>query len=288
MPNQEILKLERLHKEGSFNTQRSRKMMVRLIARQLDEAGFRNLKVKNLKPKHVEALVSRWQQEGISVGTFKNRMGALRWIFGKAERHFLMDRSNAAYGIGDRQYATNANKARELTPAFGDIERVKSPHVRMSLELQRAFGLRREEALKIQPGWADRGSKLLLLGSWTKGGRGREVPIRTAAQREVLERAKELAGTGSMIPRERKYSNHLRVYKRQVTAAGFDKLHGLRHAYAQERYEQLTGRAAPAAGGKRVAQMTAAERKADGYARGVISEELGHGRRAVAVVYVGR
>ena len=288
MLNQEVLKLERLHKEGSFSTQRSRKMIVRLVARQLDEEGFRHLKVKNLKPKHVDALVGRWHREGISVGTFKNRMGVLRWIYGKADRHFLVDRSNAVYGIGDRQYATNENKARDLTPAFGDIEKIKSPHVRMSLELQRAFGLRREEGLKIQPGWADRGTKLVLLGSWTKGGRGREIPIRTEEQRKVLDRAKELVGTGSMIPGHRKYVNQLRVYKRQVAAAGFDKMHGLRHAYAHRRYEEMTGRAAAAAGGKSVADMTAGEKREDSFARQTISEELGHGREQVTVVYCGR
>ena len=158
----------------------------------------------------------------------------------------------------------------------------------MSLELQRAFGLRREESLKIQPGWAHRGTKLLLMGSWTKGGRGREIPIRTEEQEKVLERAKELAGKGSMIPRDRKYSNHLRVYKRQLAAAGFDKMHGLRHAYAQRRYEEITGWAAPAAGGKLVADMTAAEKKEDHWARQTISEELGHGREQVTVIYLGR
>ena len=49
----------------------------------------------------------------------------------------------------------------------------------MSLRLQQAFGLRREEALKIQPRWADRGEHLHLKASWTKGGRERTVPIRT-------------------------------------------------------------------------------------------------------------
>lgn len=286
--NQEILKVERLHKEGSFGTQRSRKMIVRLIARQLDEEGYRRLEVKNLKPKHVDALVRRWHREGISAGTFKNRMGVLRWIFGKVGRHFLMDRSNAAYGIGDRRYATNENKARELTAVYGDIDKIKSPYVRMSLELQRAFGLRREEALKIQPGWADRGGKLLLMGSWTKGGRGREVPIRTEEQRRVLDRAKELAGNGALIPGDRKYVNQLRVYKRQVAAAGFDKMHGLRHAYAQQRYEEITGRAAPAVGGKPVSEMTVEEARQDKDARAVISEELGHSREQVTIIYLGR
>ena len=286
--NSELLRLIRMHREGSYNTQRSRKAHVKLIARHLAEAGFRRLKADNLKPKHVTALVERWQRDRISPGTFKNRMGALRWVYGKVGKHFLIPRENAALGIPDRQYVTNENKARELTPVFGDIEKIRSPFVRMSLELQRAFGLRREEALKIRPAWADRGTKLVLQGSWTKGGRPREIRILTDRQREVLDQAKLLAGNGSLIPRDKTYISHLRTYKRQVAAAGFDKLHGLRHAYAQDRYRDLTGRDAPAAGGKSWSELTAQEKLEDGQARMTISEELGHGRSQVVSVYLGR
>ena len=288
MLNPELLRLTRMHREGSFNTQRSRKAHVKLIARHLAEAGFRRLKADNLKPKHVTALVERWKRDGISPGTFKNRMGTLRWVYAKIGKHFLIPRDNAALGIPDRRYVTNVSKARELTPAFGDIEKIKSPYVRMSLELQRAFGLRREEALKIRPAWADRETKLVLQGSWTKGGRPREIRIQTQHRREVLDRAKALAGTGSLIPREKTYINHLRTYKRQVVAAGFHKLHGLRHAYAQDRYRELTNREAPAAGGKSWNQLTTQEKLGDSRARMTISEELGHAREIVAAVYLGR
>ena len=286
--NSDLLRLTRIHREGSFNTQRSRKAHVRLIARHLAEAGFKRLKADNLKPKHVTALVDRWRGDGISTGTFKNRMGALRWVYGKVNKHFLVPRTNAELGIGNRRYVTNENKARELTLAFGDMGKITNPMVRMSLELQRAFGLRREESLKIRPAWADREYRLVLQGSWTKGGRPREIPIRTDEQRELLERAKALAGSGSLIPREKSYINHLRVYKRQIAAAGFDRLHGLRHAYAQERYRQLTGRAAPAAGGKSWKDLTPQEKVEDREARLTISEELGHGRASVASVYLGK
>ena len=277
-----------MHREGSYNTQRSRKAHVKLIARHLAEAGFKRLKAANLKPKHVTALVDRWKRDGISAGTFKNRMGAVRWMYGKVGKHFLVPRENAAQGIPERRYVTNESKARELTPAFGDIEKIRNPHVRMSMELQRAFGLRREEALKIRPAWADRETKLVLMGSWTKGGRPREIRIVTRHQREVLERAKALAGGGSLIPREKTYINHLRTYKRQVAAAGFHKLHGLRHAYAQQRYRELTGREAPAAGGRSWRELTPQEKMEDGQARLTISEELGHGRSHVVSVYLGR
>lgn len=81
----------------------------------------------------------------------------------------------------------------------GRLDAVTNPYVRMSLELQPALGLRRAESIKFQPSYADRGDKLVLKPSWTKGGRGREIPIRTEAQREVLDRAHKLAGIGASI-----------------------------------------------------------------------------------------
>ncbi len=55
-----------------------------------------------------------------------------------------------------------------------------------SVQLQRHFGLRREEAMKIQPSAADQGDCLYLKTSWTKGGRPRTIPITTTIQREIF------------------------------------------------------------------------------------------------------
>ena len=62
----------------------------------------------------------------------------------------------------------------------------------MSLELQQAFGLRREEAIKMSPTIADQGDRLVLKASWTKGGKAREIPIRTPEQRAALWRQHKL------------------------------------------------------------------------------------------------
>ena len=128
----------------------------------------------------------------------KTRMASLRWWAEKVGRESVVDPSNAAYGIGERKYVTNESKAVFMT--HGDLDKVKDGHIRCSLELQRAFGLRREECLKFQPYFADRRGKLVLKASWCKGGREREIPVRTAQQRDVLDRAHRLAGRGSMIP----------------------------------------------------------------------------------------
>lgn len=92
---------------------------------------------------------------------------------------------------------TNADKSKTLGDA---LEGVRDAHVQMSLQLQQAFGLRREESIKFQPGYVDRGDHIALKGSWTKGGRERSVPITTVEQRRVFDQAHELAGAGSLIP----------------------------------------------------------------------------------------
>jgi hypothetical protein len=61
-----------------------------------------------------------------------------------------------------------------------DLEKVRDPHVRMSLELQAAFGLRREEAIKFAPSYADKGimfcsSRLLISNNLQPGSRA-ELP----------------------------------------------------------------------------------------------------------------
>ena len=64
-------------------------------------------------------------------------------------------------------------------------------------------------------------------------------------------------------------------------------MHGLRHAYAQSRYEALTGWKAPAVGGPRRRSLSPAKRRIDRSARLVIVRELGHGRIAIVAQYCG-
>ncbi len=146
----------------------------------------------------------------------------------------MVAHSNDHYGIPNRQFVTNISKAKSVLEA--DLAKVRDQHVRMSLELQQAFGLRREEAIKFIPTYADQGDHLVLKPSWTKGGKARVIPIRTENQRRVLNRAHKLAGKGSLIPGSRNYIKQLRIYEGHTIRAGLSKMHGLRHSYAQHRY----------------------------------------------------
>lgn len=273
------------NRDGSHATQVDRLRTLTLASRQLREAGFRQMQAGSLKGKHVDALLERWQSEGLSAGTLKNRLAHLRWWAEKVGKAGAIPADNARLGIPDRRFVTNESKAKEL----GDsLQRVTDPHVRMSLELQQAFGLRREECIKFRPSYADRGDHIALKGSWTKGGRPRRVPITTPEQRAALDQAHRLVGAGSLIPAWKTYIQQRHTYDGECKKAGFSHLHGLRHHYAQTRYEALTGWKAPAAGGPTAKMLTQAQCGQDAIARQIISGELGHERPQITAVYLGR
>jgi len=284
--NYQLKQLCHRNRDGSYATQAKRMHHLMLIANQLDTLGFRGMNARSLKPKHVEALVKDWLAQELSVGTIKNRMAVLRWWAQKVDKQNVVARSNDHYGIPDRQFVTNGSKAKSV--GAPDLEKIRDPYVRMSLELQQTFGLRREEAIKFNPGYADRGDRITLKASWTKGGKERDVPVRSDEQRAVLDRARRLAAGGSLIPTDRNYVQQLRAYERHTANAGLSKMHGLRHAYAQRRYEELTGWKAPAAGGLVTRALSPGQKVMDRHARQTISRELGHEREQITSVYLGR
>jgi len=284
--NHQLKQLCRHNREGSYGTQVQRERELTLMANQLHEIGYRGMNSHSLKPKHVEALVRHWLETNVATGTIKNRMSAFRWWARKVNRQNVVARSNDHYGIPNRIFVTNTNKAKSISEV--DLAKVRDEHVRISLELQQAFGLRREESIKFIPSYADQGDHLTLKPSWTKGGKARVIPIRTEAQREVLKRAHKLAGKGSLIPSSRNYRQQLRIYEGHALRAGLSKMHGLRHAYAQQRYEELTGWQSPAAGGPTSKSISSGQRELDREVRLIISQELGHIREAITAVYLGR
>lgn len=272
------------HPERGFVTRRDRAYMLDQAAALLHELGFRRLRATGLRRKHVNALVREWHRRGLSIGTVKNRMAALRWWAKRIGRPGVVG-TNAEHGIGNRTYVTNEDRSRAL-----EAERlalVKDLYVRMSLRLQEALGLRREEAIKFMPAYADRGDRVAVKASWAKGGRAREIPIWNEGQRSVLDAARRLVGGGAMIAPGRNYAAQRKAYERQTGAAGLERMHGLRHGYALQRYEYLTGWKAPAAGGPRRRSLSSARRRIDRSARQTIARELGHERIEVVSQYIG-
>jgi len=274
------------NRDGSFSTRAARERALDLCARQLKGLGYGQMRAQSLKPKHVEALVGLWTAEGITAGTLKNRMAYLRWWAEKVGRESVIPGENASLGIPERSLMSA--EGRQLALDADKLVLIGDERVKLSLLLQAEFGLRREESIKFQPGYAIRGNMLHLKASWTKGGLAREIPVRTADQRWVLEQVKNLAGKGSLIPEERTYVQQVRVYEGELRKAGISRAHGLRHTYAQRRYEDLAGWKSPHAGGPKSKDLTPDQRATDRAVRLAVSAEMGHAREEITAVYLGR
>lgn len=274
------------NKDGSFATQANRASILNQIAKTLQKAGFKNLAATSLKPKHVDTLLKVWKADKLSPGTMKNRMSAVRWWAEKVGKVNCVPKTNDAAGINRRTFVGVETKAQKLTS--DQLDRVEHDRLKVSLELQQAFGLRREECMKFRPDVAIKDDRISLKGSWCKGGRDRDIPILNDYQRDVLARAATLAGKGSMIPPEHNYKTWLATYEKATNRADLSNLHGLRHGYAQDRFESIAGFKSPLAGGPSRDQLTAEQKERDFEARMVVSNELGHGREEVTAVYLGR
>ena len=284
--NYQLGELCRKNRDGGFSTQATRSRILDQAANQLRELGFVHMQSTSLRPKHVDALVAHWREQEIEIGALKNRLSALRWWAKKVNKPSIIARDNSVYGIGKREYVAKESKAQELDEK--KLSEIKDPYVRMSIRLQAAFGLRREESIKFNPSYALQGDHIRLKSSWTKGGRARTVPITNEDQRQLLAEAKALVKGGALIPPNLNYVKQLHRYERQLRNAGLSKLHGLRHGYAQRRYHELTGHVCPAEGGPTSKELTPEQRALGHEARAMISQELGHSRAAISAVYLGR
>jgi len=269
---------------GSYSTRAARDRILKMAGRQLHEMGFMVNNPGALKPKHAHRLVRLWRDSKLSAGTIKNRMSHLRWL-GKTTNNRFMKGLNVDYGIHNRVYVSRVNRAVEFTTE--KLDRIEDSYVRMSAELQKEFGLRREEAIKFRPSFADRITHIELKPSWTKGGRGRVIAIRTDAQRAVLQRAHHLAGRGNLIPANSSYYQQQKRYENKMASAGLGNSHGARHHYAQQRYKELTGDNCVHLGGIPRRHLFGDVRDRDTVARQIISSELGHSRIQIVAVYLG-
>ena len=155
-------------------------------------------------------------------------------------------------------------------------------------DLARELGLRSKEASLLNAHAAlreavSRGAVTITDG--TKGGRSREIPLTSARQIAVLERAAAAQGAArAVMPADQNWKswreNGLREIRETLQQHGVSRLHDLRSAYACDRYQQITGYSSPVLGGQ-------APRDIDREARLQIANELGHGRISITNAYLG-
>jgi hypothetical protein len=283
---QSIFHVTAHNKDGSYATQSARKETLLMSAKDLTSCGYNKVSPKNFGARHATLLSNFWKEKGISNATIKNRLAHLRWYASAINKPTAIPRNNDLF-VQRRTYTSNENnKAKDL-----DLDKLDALTDRqnLSLKLQRFFGLRREESLKFNPMVATKkDNKIVLKASWCKGGRTREIIIRTQAQKDLLDQCEALVGNNSMIEKGSNYINARDALDKACQRAEIKNMHGFRHAYAQERYQEITGHLSPKQGGIISKDMSAEQKIIDSNARLIISKELGHSREEITVIYLGK
>ena len=260
----------------------------------LREKGYKLETVQSFRGKHMAVLAHAWEERGLSASTLQNNISTFRIFAGWIGKTGMVERTDRYVSAGAASRSSIATQDRSWTAQNIDLAAkiaevsAKDARVGLQMALQATFGLRAREAMQLRPNVADKGSYLALTVG-TKGGRDRVVPIDTPEKRELIERAKtftasKLASTSDPTKTLAQVKNH---YYHVLRACGITRAdgitgHGLRHGYANDRYQQITGTPSPVRGGSTPDQDT------DQAARLEVAEELGHSRGSVTTHYLGR
>ena len=277
--HQQLENILQHNRDGSYGTQAARADVLHQLINDLHQHGYSAFKLDKIGSRHIEAAVKDWQSKGLSNATMANRLSHLRWLSQKLNKQNIVPRTNKELGIGRRSFVAAIDKSNELPGQ--QAMRNFTDREQLSMQLARTFGLRREESMKFNVNQADKGNKIELKGSWCKGGRPRSLKVRTQQQRTLLNKIKALTPRGSLIEKDKTYIQAVKIFEKHCQDNQL-RMHGLRHAYALDRYKELTGRNAPV----RSDEPTPRD-QIDLAARAVIAKELGYNSSRISSRLIG-
>jgi|JI10StandDraft_1071094.scaffolds.fasta_scaffold02293_8 integrase len=290
---------EHLHraKVVSTKTCNERSLLASLVFRQLAEGDFKPRSVLSFSQAHITYLVKRWESEKLSPATMQTRFSHLRWFAAAIGKPGLV-RAPSFYGLDDACYSRNLLAVRDkswsakevdiddIVRKVEQIDRLVALHVRLMHE----FGLRLREAILLRPLIAHLG-EYLRVEEGTKGGRTRVVPIRYESQLEVLRIATEVSRSlpkGRLVPAGSNFDTARNRFYYVMKQCGITKAqlgvtgHGLRHEYANDLYEEISGQKSVVRGASEIL-----DRARDKDARRQVTNDLGHVRLDVTAAYTG-
>ncbi|MCP3763752.1 tyrosine-type recombinase/integrase [Domibacillus sp. A3M-37] len=289
--SQQISKVARHNRQGSYGTKKGYAEKVNKFCRFLSKE-FAVQKFANISNKHLAGYVKHEQGRGISNKTLKTELSAIRFFHDKVDRpRHVLETENKLLGA-ERLKSSGENKAwnqqeidrfHEVCPKFGN-ERMASV-----AKLARNEGLRIHETLRIDRNVAEKALKTGEIKIKGKGGKVRCVPISRESADMLKEVMKNVERGDKLFVREgekthlvikqcqnfiNRHRDKFQDENRAERIAAGEKLkenvtfHGLRHAYAQDRYDEAKE-----------------QNINDGNARLVVSRLLGHERDEVTRIY---
>lgn len=297
---------------GSGKTVKQHKQSAESFVSAIRDVGLGVKSWENVTSKHLLAAVEKWKDDGLSTKTIHDKVSGVRQVaeaYGNDRLRTastLIDPETGERALEARVYVTNEQKSLSDEARLEIQERLRTeyidkfdtgPRLAAQMQLARELGLRHEESRKFDL-YRDVHGDRAFVNNGTKAGRDRFVPMTDGARDaiEVLKPFYDKTFGNTMPCREATWESRAYSAMHKVgmgreldTGATF---HGIRHTYAQERFEQMTGFPCRVAGGT---PELALERAGEGWqkleqeARDVLKAEMGHGpdREDVMSQYLG-
>lgn len=250
---------------------------------------------------YVAYLRQQIQQGELCIATAQNRLSSVNRTLAalRGDKDVRIASPSQALGQQRSSVRTRAPDGQDHQQVRRVLEALGEQHherVAAIVLLARTTGMRLREAILADLPRLQREAEHLgriNIQDGTKGGRSvASAPrwvIANEAVKAALQFARHAAPTGSrnLLARNESYAAFLQQTvlpaRQTLHEHGLKGFHELRTAYACERYEQLTGHAAPVNGG----HCYRFDRDLDKQARQQISVELGHNRIDVVSAYIG-
>jgi integrase len=299
------------HKEVSFKTRQERAYFLRRFFRDLKgKAGFTKLPdPRNLGERHINAMVAVWRNEHLAPATIQTYLSFLRGLAQWLGKHGMV-RKPQHYGLEMHEYQRHEASERDkswsakqidIDGMIGGICQF-DPYVGAAMRLVRTMGLRRKEAVMFRPRLCvvpfeatglppvkQQADLYARIKCGSKGGRERFIPLDSSERIAAIKHAQLIVATsdGHMGNPTHNLEQALRRFNYVLNKFGVTQkalgvtAHGLRHEVLIEKFESLTGQAAPVRGGARLPTEISAP------ARQEVAELAGHARNRAASAYLG-
>jgi len=260
-------------RRGSSLTRRDQLNCLGKIGKCMQSYGLNS--IKDLKPKHVERYFAELRSRNLSPGRMANHATAMRMLcrmMGKSDIVPSNRELGCARNLGNR---TKHADVRMDAAKAASVRAQLSPAHQIAYDLAMHFGLRQKESL-LSVETVHRDGKDFLVVQGGKGGRPRQVPVITEAQRAVLAQnnAYRNGNDGKLIDASKSLKQGIRQLQNELAAAGATRnsganMHTLRREWIIERCQEIL-------------QVPEA-RRPDLVAE--LVEQVGHGRAEVLRAY---
>jgi len=276
-------KLRRHNKQGSYKTKERYYEAYQRFIRYIGDK-FKLEKIANVSGKHLSDYVEYMQERGLAAATVQTDLAAIRFWHDKISnpKYTLpgndeLNLERRSYGGTDRTWSDGEVKRMIL-----ECRRENRVDYEACIIIARHMGLRIHEVMRIDTAAARAALKKGYIHIKGKGGLERDVPINEHVRAEFEKWLKvTLPGHKLFVPTDTKTHDAISQLQKFIadhrkTAQDPDStrpmtFHGLRHGYADDKYNQLI-----------------AEGKSDYAAKKQVSKLLGHGRISVTKIYLAR